>query len=748
LADRAREPRLVTSVLDPTAHIERLHAAGIDLELGDAKFCVPRIRPGSIERTALLSRLAAAPDGAVVTLMAPAGYGKTTLLAQWVARERRPCAWLTLDADDDDARVLRASLESALGGRRGSKRARKPALLVLDDAHVLRSRGALDTVNALIGSLPAGSTIALASRREPAVRLARLRSDGRLLELGADELAFTRREANAALRGAGLAVPEARIAELERQTEGWPAGLYLAALSLGVGTDPDEFGGDDRFVSDFLQAEHLSGLAPGELRFLLRTSVLERMNAELCDAVLERTDSGRRLGALERAGLFLVPLDRHRAWYRYRRLFRECLQAELMRREPDLVPELNRRAADWCDAHGLPEAAVDYAAAAGDADRVAALVARLALPAYHAGRIAPIERALRLLDEDPSLERHPDACVVGSWIHAVRGRALDAQRWADAAEAAAAPTEPQLALLRAIRCREGAERMLADATTAVRGLVNGSLWRPVALFVLGAAHLLAGDPDRADTTFADAVEAAEAARAPGLQAVALSERSLLAGARGAHVDAEAHTLQARAAAGGRQLGPSVTSAIELAAAARVALRSGDREACRADLARADRLRPLLTHAIPWLSVQTRLELARAQLVLAETGSARSLLVEVDEILRRRPGLGVLVEEAAELRRQVHALDEPAGRWASSLTAAELRLLPLLATHLSFQEIGEQLFVSRNTVKTQAISVYRKFGVSNRSGAIERAVALGLVEPPAPTPGHREAPAAPSARPRA
>ncbi|HEY1366466.1 MAG TPA: LuxR C-terminal-related transcriptional regulator [Gaiellaceae bacterium] len=737
----------MTSVLDPTAHIERLHAAGIDLELGDAKFSVPRIRPGSIARTALVNRLLAAPEGTVAAVVAPAGYGKTTLLAQWVGRERRPCAWLTLDEDDDDVGVLRASLEAVLDGLRASKWPRKPALLVLDNADVLRSRPALDTVNALIRDLPAGSTIALASRREPAIRLARLRSEGRLLELGADELAFTRREAHAALRGAGLALAEARVAELERQTEGWPAGLYLAALSLGLGTDPDEFGGDDRFVADFLQAEHLGSLPAADLRFLLRTSVLERMNAELCDAVLERTDSGRRLEALERAGLFLVPLDRHRAWYRYRRPFRECLQAELKRREPDAVPELNRRAADWCDAHGLHEAAVDYAAAAGDADRVAALVARLALPAYHAGRIASIERALRLLDDDPCLERQPDACVVGSWIHAVRGRALDAQRWADAAEAAGTPAEPQLALLRAIRSREGAEQMLADATAAVRGLGNGTLWRPTALFALGAAHLLAGDTDRADTSFADAVEAAEAARAPGLQAVALSERSLLAGARGAHADAEAHTLQARAAAGGRQLGPSVTSAIELAAAARVALRRGDREACRADLARADRLRPLLTYAIPWLSVQTRLELARAQLVLAETEAARSLLVEVDEILRRRPGLGVLVDEAAELRRQVHALDEPAGRWASSLTAAELRLLPLLATHLSFQEIGEQLFVSRNTVKTQAISVYRKFGVSNRSGAIERAVALGLVEPQAPAPGHREV-AAPGARPRA
>jgi LuxR family maltose regulon positive regulatory protein len=177
-------------------------------------------------------------------------------------------------------------------------------------------------------------------------------------------------------------------------------------------------------------------------------------------------------------------------------------------------------------------------------------------------------------------------------------------------------------------------------------------------------------------------------------------------------------------------------ALELAASARAALHRGDRERAESEIAHANRLRPLLTHAVPWLSAQVGIELARTQLTLADVAAARSLLLEIDGILRLRPELGRLVDDAAVLRTQIRALEEPDGRWASSLTSAELRLLPLLATHLSFREIGDRLFVSRNTVKTQAISVYRKFGVSSRSEAIERAAELGLVDATA-VPGQRE-----------
>jgi LuxR family transcriptional regulator, maltose regulon positive regulatory protein len=686
----------------------------------------PRIRPGVVARTALVSRLRAANDAQIVTIVAPAGYGKTTLLTQWAERDPRACAWLSLDpaGKTDAVRSSVADVADALRKRRWPAR---PILLVVDGADVLGSDRGLDVVAALAGTIPAGSTLALAGRSEPRLPLARLRAEGGLLELGPDDLALTPKEAQSLLRHAGVLLPGPEVAELGRRTEGWPAGLYLAALSLRSGGDPWTFSGDDRFVADYLRAEHLSPVTPTLRRFLMRTSVLERMSPAICDAVLERKDSARQLDVLERSSLLVVPLDRGRNAYRYRRLVRDFLRSELQRLQPELVAVLNRRAADWCEANGAPEAAVDYAAAAGDFDHVARLVSRLALPAYQDGRIVMVERWLRLLVELPALEEHPDLCLIGAWVHALRGRAPDAQRWADAAERGLAADDPRCRLLHALRCCDGTQQMLDDALATVAAVLPGSIWQPTALVALGVAQHLDGDDTHADATLARAVEAAAAVGAVDTQIAALSERSLLAAARAAYADAEALAGEATAAAGSRRLGASVTRALELAASARAALHRGDRERAASEIAHANRLRPLLTHAVPWLSVQVGLELARAQLTLADVDAARSLLQEMDGILRLRPQLGRLVEDAAVLRSQLLALEEPNGRWASSLTSAELRLLPLLATHLSFREIGDRLFVSRNTVKTQAISVYRKFGVSSRSEAIERAAELGLVD---------------------
>ena len=687
----------------------------------------PRVLRGVVARTALVSRLCAATDATVVAIVAPAGYGKTTLLGQWAERDPRPCTWLSPGAAD-----LRETLAAALAATPRPQ----PMLVVLDAAESLAGDEALEVLDACTGTLPAGSTLALAARSEPWLPLARLRAERRLFELGPDDLALTRREAQSLLRHAGVLLPEPEVAELERRTEGWPAGLYLAALSLRSGGDPSTFTGDDRNVADFLRAEHLARLTPAVRSFVLRTSVLERMSPAICDAVLGRKDSARRLESLDRSTLLVVPLDRNRHAYRYRRLVRDFLRAELERRDPGLVPELNQRAADWCEANGAPEAAVDYAAAAGDLEHVARLVSRLALPAYQDGRIVMVERWLRLLDDLPGLDRHPDLCLIGAWVHALRGRAPDAQRWADAAERSLPAGDPRRRLLHALRCSAGAERMLADAAAACDALQPGSPWQPTALLALGVAHRLAGDDEQADATLIRAAEAAAAVGAADTQIAALSERALLAAATGAHADANAFVRDAGAVAGATRLGASVTRALELATAARAALYRGDREGAVGEIAHANRLRPLLTHAVPWLSVQAGIELARAHLALADVGAARALLHEIDDVLRVRPHLGTLVDEAAVLRVQICALDEPDGRWASSLTSAELRLLPLLATHLSFREIGERLFVSRNTVKTQAISVYRKFGVSSRSEAITRAVELGLVDATA-VPGQRE-----------
>jgi LuxR family maltose regulon positive regulatory protein len=728
---------------------------------------MPVARPGSVSRTALVNRLRASGACSVATLLAPAGYGKTTALAQWAGRDGRPFAWVSLDETDDPILLLRhvaaalsrvhaidSSVVSALEARGGSAPSagrrlasalflsERPLVLVLDDVQLLRSQECVDAVSALVEHVPDGSTLVLAGRAVPELPLARLRAAGRLLELGVDEIGLSPREAQLLLRNAGVEGPDVGVSELVDRTEGWAAGLHLAALSLqDRGARPaEQFAGDERFVADYFRSECLSRLRPAEIRFLTRSSVLDRMSGPICDAVLESKGSARKLETLLRSNVFVVPLDRHRGWYRYHHLFRDLLQAELERREPELVPALNRRAASWCESNGAPEEAIAYASAAGDTDTVARLVSDRALPAYHGGQIAMIEDWLdSVLDDDRRLSSYPSVAVLGAWVHALRGRPGAAERCLQAAakgKAKGAPadecisTGPCLALLRAALCREGPEQMLVDAEGAVEGLPAESMWRPTALLVRGVAHYLLGDDDTADASMAEAVDAAQSIGAMDTQVAALSERSLLADARGDHADAKALGLAARALVDTCGLDDYPTSAIALAASARAELRAGSWERARADLERADRFRPGLTHALPWYSVQTLRELARAHLTLLDVSETRSALSEIDEILRWRPALGVLAEHAAELRAESEAVVEARDGRASTLTPAELRLLPLLTTHMSFREIGERLYVSRNTVKTQAISVYRKLGVSSRSEAIRRAADIGLVDTPA------------------
>ena len=233
-----------------------------------------------------------------------------------------------------------------------------------------------------------------------------------MLELGPADLALSPREARLLLEAAGVDISPDDVLELTHKTEGWAAGLYLASLSFkdrsGNGSSPGSFGGDDRFVADYLRQEHLSRLTPKERRFVTRSAVLRQMSAPLCDAVLERRDSARTLQALERANLFLVPLDHRREWFRYNRVFREMLLAELQRDEPELVSELNRRAADWWEANGAVDGAIDYAEAAGDSTRMARLVTAVSVPGKSAARIGRLEdwfdqRTSRSLADNPAL---------------------------------------------------------------------------------------------------------------------------------------------------------------------------------------------------------------------------------------------------------------------------------------------------------------------------------------------------------
>jgi LuxR family maltose regulon positive regulatory protein len=721
------------------------------------KVRVPPARPGAVGRSRLVNRLRAAGPPPVAVIVAPVGYGKTTLLAQWAKKDARPVGWVTVDPRDNDPIVFLRHLGAALHGAGVARpsdleplraprssiwcaavprlasalaAASEPLLLILDDAHHLCSDDSVEALSAIVEHVPDGSTLALGGRTRPRIATATLRAGGRLLELGAADLELSRGEAVSLLHGAGADVGDGEATDLVDQTEGWATGLQLAALARH---EQAPFGGDHRYVVDFFRSELVPQLGPERMRFLRRTSGLEQLSGALCDAVLERRGSGHELEELAGEGLFVTPLDSRGLWFRLHPLFREFLRRELEQCEPELVRPLSGRAADWFERQGDAESAIAPAAIAGDLDRVARLVAVAGLAACSAGRLGAVEEWLDQFG-GASLDRYPEVAVLGAWIHGLQGRAEASARWLAAAEAAnpeavmpdgSPSVSTWIAVVRAAMCEDGPAAMLADADAALLDLPARSSWRPPALLLRAVAHVLLGAEDAADAALGEAVEAARAQGAVDTQVVALSERAMLAERAG---DARAEVLadESHHLLEGGLLAGYASSAIELASSARVLLRRGCWDEARADLATARRLTPFLTHAFPWLAAQTRLELARSHVALRDTEQAQVLLDEVSEVLDRSAGLGVLDDQAQVLQVEVAAARTATGVAGSRLTTAELRLLPLLMTHLSFREIGERLYLSRNTVKTQAISIYRKLAVSSRSEAIERAAGLGLL----------------------
>jgi LuxR family maltose regulon positive regulatory protein len=755
----------MTSAKATAPRVVEHEAEALPFEIVESKIQAPVIRTGLVSRTALVNRLRANNTAAVVTVTAPGGYGKTTALSQWAVRDPRPFAWVTVDESDRDPlvllrhvaaavnvsdplalRVLDALVEpghsiwtSALPRLTAAVADAGPLVIVLDDAHLLRSPDSVEAVALLTRHLTEGSTLVLAGRIAPRLPIPALRAAGNLLELGADELALTPREGQLLLRAAGADVTVEAASLLVRECEGWPAALYLAALSLRDdaakvqhGDKPIKLAGPSRNLGEYFRSEYLSRLPSRTLQFLRRTSVLEEMCGSLCDAVLDAKGSAHELETIERANLFVVPLDGQRSWYRYHRLFRDALRGELVTQEPKLVPVLHRRAADWYEAQGDLESALDHAHAAGDLRRAARILTTIALPMYHTGRVTTVERWLAKFDDPALLVRYPTVALQGSWIHAMRGRATKAEQWLERAELtlrngrATAGQRAWLTVIRASLCNDGVYQMIADAERALGGSRDATV-RPAALMVLGAGYMLLGQHARADAVFADAATEAERVGATDTQVVAIGERSLIASAQNNTSAAERLAQDAQELVKKGRLDGYGTTALALAASARAALRIGQWEDARAALDTVrDSVPTLGRGSLPWFAVQTRLELARAYLALRETRTVRSLLAEIHVLLQEGPHFGVLVDETESLEREVESLPDPAGA-SAGLTPAELRLLPFLSTHLSFREIGEHLYVSRNTIKTQAISVYRKLGVTSRSEAISCAARLGLVD---------------------
>jgi LuxR family maltose regulon positive regulatory protein len=731
-------------------------------ELAESKLRAPVARAGIVPRAALIDRLDHANEPPVISVVAPPGYGKTTVLSQWAEHRQPRVAWVSADVRDNDPAVLLTYIAVAIDRIERINPAvfraltspaaavsvplllvsaiaafGQPVSLVLDHIEVITNRECLDAIAQLALGLPPGSQLAIGSRDGLPLPTARLRAQGGILEIGVDDLAMGAAEAPALLLGAGVELGDEHVRELVRHTEGWPVGLYLAALAMTSGSPHTgtglTFTGDDRFMGDYLRSEILDRVSPTEASFLTRTSILEGMSGPLCDATLGATGSSRALEGLEHRNLLVLPVDHRREWYRYHHLFRELLSTELRRREPELVPELHVRAAAWFEANGMPETAIDHAQAAGDADRVARVTLNVANSVWASGRADTVLRWMKWFDDQGLVERYPGIAVHGALMFALMGRPAETERWAAAAERAPSggtlddgnTVEGTVAYLRALLARDGVDAMRRDAQVALRGLSPSSPYRATMLHTEGVSHLLDGDLDSAAAILAHALDVATAAGVLPFVPVVLATRGIVAVERDDWVGAKAFADQAATVMEEGHFDDYWTSALVYAWMARVALHGGDVARGQELAARAARLRRLLSYALPVVSVQALLEMGRAYVALADPAGGRAVLRQIDDILRQRSRLGDLPRQAADLRQTLDAI-RGGTPGASSLTTAELRLVPLLQTHLTFREIGDRLYVSRHTVKTQAISVYRKLGVSSRSEAITRMHELGLL----------------------
>jgi ATP/maltotriose-dependent transcriptional regulator MalT len=739
------------------------------------KLRVPAVRAELVPRRRLVDWLSSTRSHRLTLVEAPAGWGKTTLLAEWRSSpaEPRPFAWVSLDgADNDPVRfwtyVIEAlrMVEPGIGAvplaalrTPGSSvirdvlpelinelaNAPSEKVLVLDDYHLVSSDDIHQAIGVFVDRLPASLHLAVATRSDPPLPLARMRVRGELLEVRADELRFTEQEAAALLNDAlGLGLGDADVARLRQRTEGWAAGLYLAALSLRDRPDAggfiEAFAGDDRHIVDYLGGEVLAGQPPQTRAFLLQTSILERLCGPLCDAVTGRADSAVKLEEIERDNLFLVPLDSTRRWYRYHHLFGELLRHELRRSEPELVATLHRRASAWHRDAGSPHEAIHHATGAGDVDEAVELIARWWLWCFNRGELATVAGWLDALPPQ-MVTGDPRLAVARVWLALDAGRLDEAERWLGDAERGLSAGRARdgdgapasgIALMRALhRYKTGdVGQALVSARRAVELEPEGTpFWRTVAACVIGVTRYWSGDAREAEGALDDALRLADGDGNRLAASYALGYLASIQLERGE--GAAAGSLLERTAALVRDdagVGEHFTAMMgHLARSGRLErqgrLAEAAEEAARGvELARRGAGQVELGYAL--------LALAEIRHAQGDADQARALLLESRRTVDgcADPGILAGLVAAAEHRAEV-ARRRRVGAATSAderLTERELAVLRLLPSGMSQREIGAALYLSQNTVKTHTRGIYRKLRASSRSEAVARARAAGLL----------------------
>lgn len=719
----------------------------------------------SVRRGELLVRINA--DHPIVVLDAPAGYGKSTLLTQMAETDHRPVSWIALNRLHDEPALLMGSLlgallppeeleENLLGGpldhpaflssvvlprlARLLQRHSAPALVVLDGTEALRSQASWTVLSAFLDAGLRGTTFALAGRSQPRLPLGRWVTHRRLLWLRRTDLAMTERESRSLLQTSAVAADaeDAEVAVLLDQCAGWPAALRLAAEWLRTHTlrerTADPFSGRAAAVRTYLHEAVLPDLDPPVLRFLIRASVLSELTGPLCDAMSETSGTGALLEELSRSNVPLSAIDSRSDRYRLHPLFADALTELRATLVPESEKDLHRRACLASEAEGNVEEAVRHASACGDVHLLADLVWS------NVGRPRPAPTAERPLDRwlagcpTELLRAEPRLALAAAWRALEHGGATS--HWTAAAAQAAAP-EPDarsgtsvrggLALFRALLATNGVAAMIADADEAVAD-TGDDAWRCMACMAAGVGRRLQGDAAGASRWLSEGEQLSRLLSVPSVEAQCLAQRAALAADDEDWAAAESFSRRAVELIDRFRVRHLVTMMPSFAVSAVCFARRGDAEQAEHAALQARRLLARASAAFPtWMQLDVRILLGHAHLLVRDTAAARSVLSEAQTELH---GVTGEHEFASKLHRQWQLAEElplntTAGRTA--ISPAELRVIQLLPTHLSFREIGEALYLSRNTVKTQAIAAYRKLGVNSRTEAVACARTFGLLD---------------------
>ncbi|MGV1007163.1 MAG: LuxR C-terminal-related transcriptional regulator [Dermatophilaceae bacterium] len=721
--------------------------------------------PPRVRRHRVLARLREAAGVPVVVLTAPAGSGKSVAAAQWCAEVERYCATVRLAPHRDNPAALAASLTAALNavgpvapGTKLSITAVEPAfsavvlpeltalaasrgqpyLLVLDDVQLLTHPDCDRVLAAVCDAVPSGSQVALLTRGATPLWLSRARAEGRVVEIDADELAFDDGEAAGLCAALGVDIRPSEVAALVHEYEGWAVGLYLAATARrGQSWPPGDLRpraprGQGRPVLDYIRAEVLAGHDEDTQQFLRRTSIVEEVTAGLGNAVTQRQDAAAVLARTQRDNQLVLPLAG--GGYRYHHLLREALREELQRREPQLQAQLHARAAAWYERAGDLDAAIRHATAAGDDATLARLVWRGVPGCVGTGHPDRLAGWLDPLGEW-RIAADPWLTLAAAWLGLQTGDQDRTTRWTLGAEAHAgtgweerAGTQAyaaSLATLHALLGTGGLVQSHRFGVAAAAGLPPDSPFRTPALFLSGVSASLRRQDDEARALLTDAQRLCRALNVPVVEADALSWLGVSAGLSGDWESAAPLLERAGTIITDAFLDRLATGAHCVSAQALFRAVRGERTRARALLATARRLTTLVRGISPWFRVYGPLLQARAALLLGDADTARTLYLDAKSHLTPDLAGTVLEERLAELRAELtqHSFT---GVPAVALTSAELAVLQFMPSHLTFRQIGEQLFIASTTVKSHALSIYRKLGVRSRDEAVTRARSLGLV----------------------